>query len=156
MTKFIYQTTSSSQTKKFAGLLASTIVSQKRTPSKNALIIALAGDLGAGKTTFVQGFLRGLGIKKKITSPTFILIKNYSITQLSNYQNVYHLDCYRIKKASELSKIGLKEILECPQNIILIEWAEKIKRILPKNTIWIKFKHGKKSNYRIIKFCNKY
>jgi tRNA threonylcarbamoyladenosine biosynthesis protein TsaE len=160
MTKLIYQTTSSSQTKKLAGLLASTIVNQKRTRSKNALIIALAGDLGAGKTTFVQGFLRGLGIKKKITSPTFVLIKKFVISvnpriNLFKPAAVYHIDCYRIKKLAELLQLGIKEIFNNPKNIVLIEWPEKIKRILPKNIIWIKFKYGEKSNYRTIKFCDK-
>jgi len=99
--------------------------------------------LGSGKTTFVQGFLRGLGIKKKITSPTFVIAKNY--------KQAYHIDCYRIKKADELLKLGLREVLENPQNIVLIEWAEKIKKILPKNFVWLKFEHGPKENIRVIR-----
>ena len=147
-----FKTFSDKQTKKIAGDLAEKILHSRgrfRMP-KNALIIALSGDLGAGKTTFVQGFLRAAGVKKRITSPTFVLIKNYSITKLPNYKNVFHIDCYRVKKARELSVLGAEKIFANPKNIVLIEWAEKIRRILPKKTIWIKFKHGKKINQRTI------
>jgi len=158
--KLLYKTNSSKQTKKLASILASVIANQRRVNLKNALVFALTGDLGTGKTTFIQGFLRGLKIKKKITSPTFVLIKKFVIRVNPRINprksaTVYHIDCYRIKKASELLKIGLREIFNNPQNIILIEWAEKIKNFLPKNTIWIKFKHGEKINQRTIEFYNK-
>lgn len=143
----VYKTTSSKQTKKLAGFLTKKFLKIKR---KNALILALQGELGAGKTTFIQGFLRALGVRKKITSPTFVLIKCYML-HASCFKNTYHIDCYRIKKASELLKLGLKEILENPQNIVLIEWAERIQRVLPKNAIWIKFFHGSKENIRSIR-----
>jgi len=143
----VYKTTSSKQTKKLAGFLAKKFLKIKR---KNALILALQGELGAGKTTFVQGFLRGLGIKKKITSPTFVLIKYYML-HASCFKNTYHIDCYRIKKADELLNLGLKEILNVSQNIVLIEWAERIQRALPKDAIWIKFEHGPKENIRVIR-----
>ena len=154
------ETNSSGQTKKIAGLLASVIASRRRSNLKNALVLALSGDLGSGKTTFVQGFLRAAGIRKKITSPTFVLIKNYPITnyQLPNYQNIHHIDCYRIKKPKELSGLGLKEILNNPENIVLIEWPGIIKKILPacagrpKDSIWIKFEHGEKANKRVLEF----
>lgn len=90
-------------------------------------IIALMGELGSGKTTFVQGFAKGLGVKEKIISPTFVLIKQYS--------TLYHVDLYRVENFQEL---GLEEILANPNNIVLIEWAEKLTN-LPKNTIKITF-----------------
>ena len=118
-------------------------------------VLALRGPLGSGKTTFVQGFLRALGIKGRITSPTFLIFKPYKIKVRGlkfEFQGstVYHVDCYRLHKPSNITKLGFKKILKNPENIILIEWAEKIKKILPKNTIWIKFFHGKKENERII------
>ncbi len=146
-----YKTISSKQTKKLAGLLAAEIL-KSRLKQKNALVLALSGDLGAGKTTFVQGFLRGLSIKQKITSPTFVLIKSYKLRIKSHYKNVYHIDCYRIKKAEELLELNLKEIIKKSQNIVLIEWPERVKKVLPKNTIWLKFKHGEKENIREILF----
>ncbi|MEK7162937.1 MAG: tRNA (adenosine(37)-N6)-threonylcarbamoyltransferase complex ATPase subunit type 1 TsaE [Patescibacteria group bacterium] len=140
---------SAKQTKQFAGFLAKEILKKQPEP-KNALVLALVGDLGAGKTTFVQGFLRAVGIKKKITSPTFVLIKTYKLTNLKTYKLIYHIDCYRIKKSKELLALGLKEILNNPHNIILIEWPERIKNILPKDSIWIKFEYGEKENEKII------
>lgn len=113
------------------------------------MVFALKGDLGSGKTTFVQGFLRGLGIKSKITSPTFLIFKRFKVNNL-RFKNAYHIDCYRIKKSKELLDLGLKEILNLSQNIVLIEWSEKIRRALPSNAIWIKFEHGKKEDQRIV------
>lgn len=102
-------------------------------------VIALSGPLGAGKTTFVQGFAKGLGIKDKIISPTFVLIRQH--------KNLYHVDLYRINNFQEL---GLNEILENPSNIIIIEWAEKIKKMLPKDTTWITFEVFGETKRKII------
>ncbi|PIU98684.1 tRNA (adenosine(37)-N6)-threonylcarbamoyltransferase complex ATPase subunit type 1 TsaE [Candidatus Wolfebacteria bacterium CG03_land_8_20_14_0_80_40_12] len=139
---FIFQTHSVSQTQKLAKFLSRKI--PKKNLLKGALIFGLEGELGSGKTSFVRGFLRALGIRGKITSPTFVIIKNYG--------RIYHIDCYRTEKIKELLDLGLKEILANHQNIVLIEWPEKIKKILPKNSIWIKFEHSGKINERIIKF----
>jgi len=145
----VYKTASSKQTKKLAGLLAKKILS-RRIKRKNALILTLQGELGAGKTTFIQGFLKGLGVRKKITSPTFVITKSYKL-KAKSYKIAYHIDCYRIRKPKELLSLGLREILGNPKNIILIEWAEKIQGVLPKNAIWIKFFHGSKENIRSIR-----
>lgn len=117
-------------TKKLAKDIAKKIKENKK--SKNATIIALQGDLGAGKTTFTQFFAKAVGIKNKLTSPTFVLMKKY--------KNLYHIDCYRIYNTKDILALDFKEIISIPQNIVLIEWAEKIKKILPKNAIWLKFK----------------
>jgi len=122
---------SEAQTKKIAKLLAQEIL-KKPLKNKGALIIGLEGELGSGKTRFVQGFAKGLGIRKRLTSPTFVLMKKY--------KNLYHLDCYRLNKPKDLLDLDFKEIISNPKNIVLIEWAEKIKRILPRDTVWIKFK----------------
>jgi len=138
----------SNETKKFAGLLAKKILSRPY-EKKLALVIGLSGDLGAGKTTFIQGFCRSIGIRKRITSPTFVLFKRFKVNN-PRFANLYHIDCYRLKKPEELLKLGFKEILNNPQNIVLIEWAEKIKKILPKKIIRISFEYGKKENERNI------
>lgn len=88
---------------------------------KSGGVVCLYGDLGAGKTTLVQGIARGLGIKKRVTSPTFILMRSYG--------RVYHIDLYRLDHARDL---GLEELWQDPKNILLIEWPEKIEDILPK------------------------
>ncbi len=117
---------------------------------KGALIFALTGELGSGKTTFVQGFLRGLGVRRGGASPTFIIFRRFMIYDL-RFKNVYHVDAYRLKNSRELATLGFKEILADPENIVLIEWAEKIKKLLPRSTIKILFSHGEKSNERAIK-----
>ncbi|MCX6731558.1 MAG: tRNA (adenosine(37)-N6)-threonylcarbamoyltransferase complex ATPase subunit type 1 TsaE [Candidatus Parcubacteria bacterium] len=108
---------------------------------KKAIIIGLTGELGAGKTVFTQGFARGLGIRGKIKSPTFILMRRHG--------KFYHFDAYRIKKPREIIDLGWKKIIDNPQNIILIEWAEKIKKILPKKYIKIKLEHVDKNKRKI-------
>ncbi|MBI2514875.1 tRNA (adenosine(37)-N6)-threonylcarbamoyltransferase complex ATPase subunit type 1 TsaE [Candidatus Wolfebacteria bacterium] len=151
----IKETFSSAETKKLAGSLAKQFLKiSSRKKRRGALVFALAGNLGSGKTTFTQGFLRALGVKKKITSPTFVLIKNYELRRRNcgNYKRIYHVDCYRIHGARVLLKLGLKKILEDSRNIVLVEWPEKIKSILPKNSIWIKFEHGEREKVRGIKF----
>jgi len=123
-------TSSSIQTKKLGEKFAREIL--KNRPKKKSFVIGLGGKLGAGKTTFIQGFAKGLGIKEKILSPTFVIMKKFN--------NFYHFDCYRIQRPKEILELGFQEIISNPGNIIVIEWAEKIKKIMPKNTLWIKFK----------------
>jgi tRNA threonylcarbamoyladenosine biosynthesis protein TsaE len=153
-----YQTYSSKETHKLARELArKTAKGVARNSAKNkkrkcALVFALSGELGSGKTTFVQGFLRGLGIKKRSASPTFIIMRKFGIKNKElRIKNVYHADAYRIKNPRELIALGIKDIFSDPKNIVLVEWADKIKKILPRGAARIKFSHGKKENGRIIK-----
>jgi len=115
-------------------------------------ILCLEGDLGAGKTTFTQGLLQGLGCEGPFTSPTFLVIKNYQKeipnpkSQIPNkfqnpnikYQNIYHVDAYRINE-NDLDNLGWEELISDPKNIIIVEWPEKIKGRIPQNAKWIKF-----------------
>ncbi len=138
---------SSTQTKKLGGSLAREIL--KKRFKKTAFVIGLEGELGGGKTTFLQGFAKGLGIKQKILSPTFVIMKKFSMKRNRVpfarkgtrflFQNFYHLDCYKIQKPKELLALGFKEIISDSQNIVAIEWADKIKKIMPENTLWINF-----------------
>ncbi|MFZ3054967.1 MAG: tRNA (adenosine(37)-N6)-threonylcarbamoyltransferase complex ATPase subunit type 1 TsaE [Minisyncoccales bacterium] len=107
-------------------------------PQKGALVFGLKGDLGAGKTTFLQGFAKGLGIKQKITSPTFVIMNRFPIKK-GKFVNFYHLDCYRIENVKEMKDLGFEEIINNEKNIVCIEWPEKIKKDLPKNINMIKF-----------------
>ena len=108
-----------------------------KNPSQ-AVVLALEGELGAGKTTFVQGIAKGLKIRFRIVSPTFVITKRYEFQ--NRQRNFYHIDCYRIK-GKELISLGLKEIIKQPQNIVAIEWADRIPGLLPKNIIKIKFEY---------------
>lgn len=98
-------------------------------------IAALYGGLGAGKTTFAQGFAQGLGVKDKIISPTFLIIRQHPIPNQKNF--FYHIDLYRLENIN-LKDSGLEEILSDPTNVVLIEWADKITVHLPKNAKRIK------------------
>jgi len=111
---------------------------------KNATVFALIGELGSGKTTFVQRFARACGIKQTITSPTFVLLKQYG--------NIIHIDAYRLKNSKELEDLGYYELLKDPENVIFIEWADRISDILPENCIKLYFKHGENENERKISF----
>ena len=112
----------------------------KKNSSQNfvPLLVCLEGDLGEGKTTFAQGVAEALGIKEAVTSPTFLIMKKYQAPR--GKYNLYHFDCYRVKDALEILDLGWEEFIKDKNNIVLVEWAEKIKKILPKDGIWIKFK----------------
>lgn len=125
------------KTKKTGEILAKEAL---RTKSNKALVFLLKGDLGSGKTSFVQGFAKGLGIKEKITSPTFVLMKNFEIKKKAKFNNFFHIDCYRIKNSKEIIDLKFQKIVSSSENIIIIEWPDKIKKLLPKNSIIIKFK----------------
>lgn len=132
-------TKSPSQTKKIGEILAKEVLKTK--PKKSAFTFGLEGDLGGGKTTFLQGFAKGLGIKEKIVSPTFIIMRKI--------KTFYHIDCYRIQKPKEILDLGFKEIISNPQNIVVIEWADKIKKILPEDVIILKFRFVNKNKRKI-------
>jgi tRNA threonylcarbamoyladenosine biosynthesis protein TsaE len=108
-------------------------------------IIGLIGELGAGKTVFTKGLAKGLGIKKHITSPTFILMNVYEVrNKKSEVKNFVHIDAYRINKPEELNAIGIQDYFNRDDCIVVIEWADKIKKILPKRTRFIKLQHQEK------------
>ena len=96
----------------------------------NAVVISLVGELGAGKTHFVKAFMKALGIKDTIQSPTFNIMKIYEIPEKTKngFQSAYHIDAYRIK-SPDLLKLGFKEIVKDNKNIVFIEWADIIKDI---------------------------
>jgi len=96
-------------------------------------IICLYGELGSGKTTFIQGVAKGLGLSSRLLSPTFIIVRHYIIPQKNI--NFYHCDLYRLYKQSELNTLGLSEIFSDPTAIIFIEWAERLGKLLPSNRI---------------------
>lgn len=139
--------TSADTTKKIASQLAMDIAA---TQSDHARVIALSGNLGGGKTTFAQGFAQALGVKMPVTSPTFVLMKIYALEKKKYLKHLVHIDAYRIDSPQELEHLGFRELLNDKDAVILIEWADRIKKLLPKDTTWITFEHGKKMNERSI------
>ena len=116
-------------------------------------VICLYGDLGYGKTTFIQGFARGLGLDGRIISPTFIIMRSYqalSKKQTLGFKTFYHIDLYRINKEQEIIDLGLNEIMNNSENIIAIEWPEKMGKLLPKNRIDIIFEYLEEDKRNIV------
>ena len=114
---------------------------------KGGDVIALIGNLGSGKTTFIKGLAQGLGIKDIITSPTFVLMKIYK-TKNKSIKELVHIDCYRVP-GIELEAIGLGDYLNQPDKVVAIEWAEKLpKKFKPK--IKLEFKPGSKPTERSV------
>lgn len=109
-------------------------------------IIALSGYLGAGKTTFSQGFAEGLNIDDRIISPTFLIIRQYPIPGKKNY--FYHIDLYRMENI-DLKNSGLEEILSEPSNVVLIEWADKILEYLPETVKRVNLKRVSENIHEI-------
>ncbi|MDP1845347.1 MAG: tRNA (adenosine(37)-N6)-threonylcarbamoyltransferase complex ATPase subunit type 1 TsaE [Candidatus Moranbacteria bacterium] len=168
--KKTFITGDSKQTRKLGELLAGEL--------RGSEIICLMGELGSGKTTFSQGVLKGLGAKGPYTSPSFLVMKHYKKEfSIFNFQfsnnsqiskskkqkkykipdtkykilNIYHIDAYRVGSKDVLD-LGWEEIVTGESNVVIVEWAERIRRIIPKNAIWIKFRH-KGGKEREIMIC---
>jgi tRNA threonylcarbamoyladenosine biosynthesis protein TsaE len=137
--KNFYGTKKSFGTRKVAESLAKELASS--TLKNRACVLALEGDLGGGKTTFLQGFAKALGIRDKILSPTFVIMKKFKIPARKKlfFKNFYHFDCYRTQNEKDILALGFLEIISDPSNIVAVEWSEKIKKILPSSAIKIKF-----------------
>ena len=143
------------ESRKFAGDLAGNLMSRSRLDmGGGALVLALMGDLGSGKTMFARAFAEALGVKEKIKSPTFIIFRKSKVAdkkwQEKVFKYFYHFDVYRINSEKEILNLGWEEIISNPENIVLVEWADKIEKILPKNSVKINFKHLKGEKREIV------
>ena len=121
------------ETGKIAGELLPLLAAKK--------IVCLYGELGSGKTTFVQGLAKALGVKKNIPSPTFILIREYPVKKLP-ITKLIHVDCYRLESEKDIRAVDLKEFWQDEKNLVVIEWAERIKSILPKERTDLCFEYA--------------
>ncbi|PIR96650.1 MAG: tRNA (adenosine(37)-N6)-threonylcarbamoyltransferase complex ATPase subunit type 1 TsaE [Candidatus Doudnabacteria bacterium CG10_big_fil_rev_8_21_14_0_10_41_10] len=115
--------------------------------------ILLNGELGSGKTEFVKGFCKAVGITKKISSPTFILQKSYDFKKQNKPFVLHHFDFYRLKGKTSVFGLGLKDIFEQKNQVTIIEWPKKnlrLYKLLPKKIVRINFQYGEKENSRKI------
>lgn len=110
-------------------------------------VIAFHGDLGAGKTCFIQGIANAMDIREPVSSPTYTLINEYRAAL-----PLYHMDLYRLAGPEEAFDIGLDEYID-GDGITVIEWAERAGELLPKRTKHLVFEHGAYEHQRIIKLC---
>jgi tRNA threonylcarbamoyladenosine biosynthesis protein TsaE len=130
-------------TKKLARSLAARLSGRQE-----AVVLGLVGELGAGKTAFTKELLRALGATAAVISPTFVLMREYPLTK-SGFKRAYHIDLYRLGP-KELGVLELRKLFKEPKTVIVIEWAEKARRELPKRTAWLHFAHGKSIRERSI------
>lgn len=112
----------------------------QKTKSKRATVLAFSGDLGTGKTTITQIMCKILGVKEKIISPTFVIMKKYDINN-GKFRNLIHIDAYRLEESKELMHLGWEEIISNEENLVIIEWPEKTKEIIPTDAIKISLTH---------------
>jgi len=112
---------------------------------KKGAVLALYGELGSGKTTFIQGLARGLGVEKRVISPTFVFMRQYPLVGRA----FYHVDLYRIERIEEARGLGVEEVLADPEAVVAIEWAEKIDKILPRERTDIFFEYSGEKERKI-------
>ena len=120
---FALTTHSAEQTRLLGAALARAVL---HAPIGQPVIVALNGELGAGKTTFVAGFLHALGVTGSVRSPTYTLVEPYELGE----RTVFHLDLYRLANPADLEALALRDLLS-PGAVLLVEWAERGKRALP-------------------------
>lgn len=108
-------------------------------------VVAFTGDLGAGKTAFVRGMARGLGVTQRVTSPTFTIVNEYEGGRLP----LFHFDLYRLNSSDELFDIGWEDFLR-RGGICAVEWSENVADALEEDTIFIDIRRGEEPNGRVI------
>lgn len=136
-TDFTIETRSPEETRRLAAALSPVLL-----PGD---VLSLAGDLGAGKTTFVQGLAAGLGVTEHITSPTFILMRDY----FGGRYPLLHMDVYRLSRAQELIDLGYEDFLD-PSYIVVVEWGDMVEPLLPPDHLLVTLKHTADSSTRTI------
>ena len=124
------------------------ITKAHNTTSETAVVIALEGDLGAGKTTLTQEIARTLSVKETVISPTFVIMKKYKVVD-KKFEYLIHIDAYRLNKSEELLKLGWNELVSHKTNLILIEWPENVPECIPQNALSVKLSHGDDNSHSI-------
>lgn len=138
------------ETEEIAKIFLNKILKNKNL-NKNALVVGLSGDLGAGKTAFTKAIAKHLGIKHKITSPTFMIMKKYPISKTSGAKFLFHIDAYRLKNKKELLRLGWKEIINNKEHLVFIEWPENVFGAMPLTASFVYISHHK-NGYRNLEF----
>ncbi|MFA5095471.1 MAG: tRNA (adenosine(37)-N6)-threonylcarbamoyltransferase complex ATPase subunit type 1 TsaE [Candidatus Paceibacterota bacterium] len=137
------------ETEKIAKIFLNKLLKNEKR-SRGALIVGLSGDLGAGKTAFTKAIAKHLGIKDKVFSPTYVIMKKYPIG-LKDYKFFFHFDVYRLENEKELLHLGWEEIINNKEHLIFIEWPERISKAMPKHSkfIYINHKNNKQREFKL-------
>jgi tRNA threonylcarbamoyladenosine biosynthesis protein TsaE len=144
------------ETAKIADEMAEKIGSHSALASRDkATVVGLYGDLGAGKTTFMKYFAKHFGVEEEVQSPTFIIMRIFEIPKSKmegenlKFNKLIHIDAYRLESGEELLKLGWNELISHPNNLICVEWPEKVSEILPEHFM-LRFEHSESENERKI------
>lgn len=117
--------------------------------TSGATVLALTGDLGAGKTTLTQSIGKKLGVTENMISPTFVIMKQYRL-KTSDYRLLVHIDAYRLDSSAEMMTLGFDTLIADPENLIVIEWPERIADILPADCIRVSLEHLEENKRALI------
>ena len=112
-------------------LEAGTFIQALKPEEGKATLVTLSGELGAGKTSFVQGVATALGVSDPVTSPTFVLEKIYELPETGPFNKLAHIDAYRLKGGEELGALGFSELMRTPGMLVMLEWPERVSDALP-------------------------
>lgn len=146
-----FESRSVAETKQFAETLLRQLAARPHRP----LVLALRGELGSGKTAFIQGLARALGIRERVQSPTFVLCKWYRLpARAAPFKRLVHVDAYRIERPAEARHFGLAGAFRDRDAIVAIEWADRIRKLIPKQAVWVRFGHGHHPRERILRIKN--
>ena len=116
-------------------------VARELKPRENsATVLALSGELGSGKTAFTQALAKELGVSDAVVSPTFVIEKIYKLPFGKRFRHLIHIDTYRLESEEELRSIGWDEIYSEPENLIVVEWPERVSGLIPEDALRIEFK----------------
>jgi len=126
--------------------IADTILGLLESVPTSATVLALEGDLGAGKTTLTKTIAELLGVQETVVSPTFVIAKFYTPTK-GLFTRLVHIDAYRIESLDELGPLGFEQLLEQPNTLIIVEWPERIKEVLPDITYWFSITHTEQGRH---------
>ncbi len=120
-----------------------------KTPEKKeATVVLLEGELGAGKTAFVKGVAKSLGLKNLVQSPTFVIQKIYKLKN-KKFSQLFHIDAYRFKNAAEARVLNFESLLKNPCNLIFVEWPERMGKLVPKDSYKLHFTFVDESKRKI-------
>lgn len=139
-------TESAAQTQKLGEKLGSSFLTQEG--SRVPRVLCLWGELGSGKTTFVQGLAKGLGVTSRLLSPTFIIVRHHDIPAFSGI--LYHLDLYRIATSEDARAIGFTDMVNEPGSLVVVEWPERLGGLLPEKRADIRFETLPDGRHNII------
>lgn len=110
-------------------------------------MVGLIGDLGSGKTAFVQAVAKSLGVRELVGSPTYVIMKPYKLAGI--FSTLWHIDCYRLESSQDLLTLGWNSMVSNPQNLIFVEWANMVRDILPPSAILLSFSSMGENTRRI-------